>query len=308
MFRKFSGIALLFTAGLAFAEANTPEVAVDQLKHLEQEIERATETLEKAAQRLAELHAGQHTRNHKGGKKAMLGILLGPKPGIGGVAIVGTTPQGGAAQAGLAAGDLVVEIADIDLRNSDDPLGELSGYMKGVTAGDAVRVVIARGGDELTREIITQPKSQHIIALMDSSQEDLSAIVKQSLEDMDIDVPIDFAGEFTHEINTGPAQSRQIMYVEGDLADYFDVQSGVVVVDVEEDSDLKAGDVLVALGDVDVHDVDAVGDYLAAVESATAAQVKRKGRNTDVVIQPGEFVSESQHHVKVIRKHIEKSP
>ena len=30
-----------------------------------------------------------------------------------------------------------------DLRDSDDPLGELSGYMKGVTAGDAVRVVIA---------------------------------------------------------------------------------------------------------------------------------------------------------------------
>ena len=303
MLKKLLFVSLI-TVWVQIAHAATDE----EIRELEVEIERATEALEDAARRLSELHVGRHWKDQKGGKRAMLGILLGPKPSIGGVAIVGTTPKGGAAQAGMVAGDLIVEIGDVDLREIDDPLGALSMHMKGVTAGDTVSVVVAREGGDEALEIVTQPKSKHIMSLLD---DDLNSIIAQSLDDLDINVQIpdgfkfDYKdlNQFSQNITLVKGSSNQIMYVDGDLAEYFSVDKGVLVTDATKGSQLKNGDVFVSLGDVDVEDFDAVNDFLVDMKEDVVASVKRKGKNRDVVINPGEFASGLDTQVKVIRSH-----
>lgn len=299
----------IFTLCAQMTQAETAE----EIRELEVEIERATEALENAARRLSELHVGRDWKDQKGGKRAMLGILLGPKPSIGGVAIVGTTPKGGAAQAGLVAGDLIVEIGGVDLRDSNDPLGALSMHMKSVNAGDTVSVVVARDEGDEALEIVTQAKSEHIMSLLD---DDLNYIIAQSLDDIDINVQIpdgfkfDYKdlNQFSQNITLIKGSSNQIMYVEGDLAEYFDVDKGVVVTGVMRGSQLKNGDVFVALGDIDVENFDAVNDALVGLEEDLVARIKRQGENREVVIKPGEFTPGLDTEVKVIRSHSGSKP
>ena len=290
MIKRLLGISLLsLSVSIAHAQES------DEVKQLEREIELATEALEKAAQRLSELHVGNYMDKRKGHQRAMLGILLGPEPSIGGVPIVGTSPKGGAAQAGMVAGDLIVEIGGIDLRDSDDPLGELSTYMDGITPGETVALVVSREGGEQALDIVTRPKSAHIKAFLDGDE--LSSMIEQSLEDLDIDIE-----ELTQKISLVKGSSSQIMYVDGDLAEYFDVDSGVIVIDAMDDSQLKNGDVFLTLGDTNVTDFEEVNEFLVELDDEIVAEIQRKGRSRDVVILPGEFTSNLEHEVQVFKK------
>ena len=266
----------------AFAQAAAPQVQAE----IEAQMKEARKALDEAARRLAELHTTKYG-GHGVAKRAMLGILLGDGPMRGGVEMVGVTPGGGAEQAGLQAGDKIIRIADIDLGEVDRPGRELSLYMKQVTPGESVPVVYERKGEEVDAVIVTQAQSSHMMKMVTSS-----------LDNLDFD--FDFKDMPQVSVHTAPATSDRLMYVEGDLAAYFDVDEGVVVIKAPADSDLKGGDVLL---EVDGQSVESVADALVALGDVDGGdvRVKRKGRNLNVAVDADDFDQVVKEEIRVIR-------
>ncbi len=274
---------------LSFLFAPLVASAQNAEPNFEEEMKRAEAALEEAAQTFAELYSKQYSKG-KGSKRAMLGILL-DDPKKGGVHIVGITPKSGAAQAGLQAGDLIVEIAGIDLRTIKNPHGALSKHMKTVKPGDGVEVIYLRDDKETEVTVVTQARRAHAMHFLDKD--------------------FDFDFDWDHKGHGGPgvmsstksisSHSEQLLEVSGTLAEYFDVNAGVVVIDVPEDAAIKPGDVILQVEDQKVATVGDVADALSDIEDTVEVEVKRKGRNRTVEVEPGQFDSAVHKEVKVIR-------
>ena len=225
----------------------------------------------------------------------MLGILLGDEHMVGGADVQGTTPKGGAVQAGLGAGDEIVVINGIDLSQQDDPLSTLATQMKTVQPGESVGVTYLRGDERVDATIITQARSAHIFSMMDSMAKDF-------------DIKIDVGGHFddlpglenfsSHHTST---HSDQLMAIKGVLADYFGVDHGVLVIRSRDDSELKGGDVLLEVGGIEIEPLDSAVQSLASIEAAEKVKVRRKGRSRAVDVAPGEYQRAIRKEVKVIK-------
>jgi S1-C subfamily serine protease len=268
---------------------------------LEDQIAQARKQLDAAARQLAELHKQKFVWAEDGDhERAMLGVLLGDmeqQERADGVELYGVTPGGGADAAGLKAGDLITKIDAVSLAEADDPLKALTGYMKNVEPGESVTVEYVRDGEALSASIATQARSAHVMRFIDGN-------------DFDFDFDFNF-DEFTNgadftalipNIRTGAERSPHLMAVEGDLARYFDVEEGVVVVSPPtENSELKGGDVILSVGDKTIDDLEEAERRLAAIEGVATVDVKRSGKRRSVEVEQGEF---DAHRIKVI--HIER--
>ena len=277
----FICVAVLAAPGMAVAS---------EMEELEMQMEEARRALDEAARKLAQLHTTKYG-DHKSSKRAMLGVLLGDGPMRGGVELVGVTPGGGAEQAGVLAGDKIVRIGDIDLGSVDRPMRKLSQFMKGVVPGESVAVVYQRDGEETDAVIVTQAHSSHIMKMVTSN-----------LQDMDFDFDFDFKDmAMPHvEVSSDVRSADNLMFVEGDLASYFDVDQGVVLTTAPDGSELKAGDVLLEINGADVG---SVADALVALgqEGASEVRVKRDGREMNIDVASGEFDQVVKEEIRVIR-------
>ena len=226
----------------------------------------------------------------------MLGILLGDGRSEGGVEIVGVTPGGGAEAAGLEAGDLIVKIGDADLAAAESPMRGLVQFMRDVEAGDVVPVVYEREGESVTVDITTQARGVHVLKILDSTA----------------DLDIDLSGlEALANIPNMPKIQKEIMMrmpsqdwlleVEGDLASYFDVAEGVVVVRAPDASELKGGDVLLVVDGASVEDAEQAVQALAGIEGSADVRIKRKGRERTVEVEEGTVSKPTMERRQVIR-------
>ncbi len=274
------GIVLMISATLCFAG------------EYEKEMEAARKALDNAARTLAELHKKKFELGGDA-QRAMLGILLGDGPDIGGVTIVGTTPDSGAANAGLKTGDLIVKIGDLMLSNVDDPMHQLSKYMQRVTAGDEVAVVYQRNGESRSVSITTQSRSKHILAMLPDIR-------------MDVDSIGDWAGlvNVSRELWTsGAIHEGHLMQVTGDLASYFGVESGVIVTLPKANSKLRAGDVILRVDGVQIQDVAQLNEIIQASKASkeVAVELQRHARVVKVSVALEAFFSRDHREVHMSR-------
>ena len=92
------------------------------------------------------------------------------------------------------------------------------------------------------------------------------------------------------------------MLVSGDLAAYFDVESGVLIVEPPADSQLKAGDVLLSVAGMDVADLAVARDLLKDIEGEAQVQVKRHGKRQTLAVAEQEFADlGAMHETRIIR-------
>ncbi len=89
------------------------------------------------------------------------------------------------------------------------------------------------------------------------------------------------------------------MDVEGDLASYFDIESGVVVITLDEDSQLRGGDVLLAIDGNEVDDARSALQELTQLQHETEVRVLRRSKERNITVTPEEF--ELKKEVRVIR-------
>jgi S1-C subfamily serine protease len=264
-------------------------------REIEARIEKARAQLDDAARKLAELHSEMWRLETTGPRadRPMLGILLQDAGTAAGLTLAGVTPEGGADRAGLQAGDTIIEVNGVRLDGGGDkkPLHALSEAMAPVTAGDTIPVTYVRNGATTETELTTYPRGRYMARVMEEKGpwldslrslgelEDLEAL--QDLESLDV-----LGGRanegFGDFIVRAPA-GLHLEDVSGPLADYFGVESGVLVMEVPERVPaLQPGDVLLSIEGEPVTDARSALRRLAASDGEVAARVLRRGEELAV--------------------------
>lgn len=85
---------------------------------------------------------------------AALGVVL--KPGSKQIEIDEVNPKSGAAEAGLAKGDVIASVDGVAVSKIE----ELAAALKDRKAGSSVKLVVRRGGKELTKDVRLTPKGE----------------------------------------------------------------------------------------------------------------------------------------------------
>lgn len=272
-------LKLLFAGCLVIA---LPVVIAQEIdfKELKQQIEEARQALDDAANELAELNMKKFEVEMSGesSSRPMLGVLIEDYEQREGIKLIGVTPNMGAAQAGLQAGDLLVAVNGFRLDSGANSMHALHDAMASVAAGDIVAI-------EFLRDDVTQ--------IVDVTTEERGAFAKKMGKSLDLDIDLSDLQQLKEleklgalgvlaqleglaeleqfEILGEPGVSGlgtvnlddavKLQDVGGDLAAYFGVDEGVVVMAVPDGSLLKAGDVLLSLA----------GDQVSSAQSAAAS-------------------------------------
>jgi C-terminal processing protease CtpA/Prc len=265
-------------------------------EELDQEIAEVRRSLDESARTLANLYRQRYSAD-EGKDRAMLGILLGDGAGEGGVELFGVTPGGGADQAGLAAGDLIVKLDDLSVSDAANPMRALSNYMKQVAPGDEIDVVYERKGQRNTATITTQAHSVHMLSMVQEKMAKLGDVLP-----IDVNSLMLMPAGGHESLVTKVVMSDDLIMVSGDLADYFEVDEGVLIVGPAENSALKGGDILLSVGDVPVSDLQTAYKLLGDIEEQASVKVKRRGNDMAVNVKTGELLaSKTTTQTRVVR-------
>lgn len=154
--RQLSIAALALATGLVFASQAQDDAASAAKR---KELESARAELQRAAKRVAELSRDEERESlmRRVELRPMLGVLLAPDPQTG-VRITGVTPDGGAARAGLRAGDQLVKIDGKPIAGTDPEqrLAAARSRLAELKVGQPVSVLYRRG--PLENEVGIEPQ------------------------------------------------------------------------------------------------------------------------------------------------------
>jgi serine protease Do len=178
-------------------------------------------------------------------------------------------PEGPAAKAGLAAGDLVVEFDGERVRSAR----HFSRLVEETPSGRAVKATVLRESARHTLDITPMADRRPGDLVMP----DVAREIERGLRSLppNFELPVPSLG-----VAIG-GRGRLGAHVEplGDqLADYFGVKSGVLVMSVTADSPaakagLKAGDVITAIDGKDVADPSALSEQLRAAKPGQDVEI-----------------------------------
>ena len=258
---------------------------------LEERLTEARERLDEAASHLAEIYAeayADEASSHKS-DRAMLGVLLDECCTTDGVELSGVTPGGGADQAGLEAGDVLVQVGEEKLTGkTKTPFEKLTRFMKSVSPGDVVRVVYERDDEKYEVAITTQAHSRQTMRML-----------KEKVSQIGHDMGTVHTRVYAPDPPAVPG-SVALVDVAGDLADYFGVSEGVLVLQEPKRSRVKAGDILLSVDGDEPKDAHHAQKMLAKADEPVGVAVLRKGKRQALTVQPGEF--DAKHSsMRVIR-------
>ena len=234
-------MTLLAAPGMAQYSASNAAPDPEQAAALQA----ARERLDAAARDLAELHREIGPRPefdvHRLPIPMRLGMFLG-RPRADGIEIMGVTPQGPAAVAGLESGDLLTSINGYALGGAGLEKGRgLDAATRDLTPGDYVQVEFRRG-DEIRAAEIEVGDAQRPVAMFGTTSTGTMAFQSaisspSSGEASNYSAPVVGRpmGVVLHDLNPG-------------LGRYFSVDAGILVLSGGDDPDaLMPGDVIVAL-------------------------------------------------------------
>jgi C-terminal processing protease CtpA/Prc len=151
--------AVLLLAGQAVAQTDEERMREAEAKEAEMDrkLMEAEERMAEAARQIAEITSerlpriAQIERRFEFSDKPRLGVTIdsGQQTGpVEGVTVMGVTPGSAAGDAGLRAGDVLTAINDESLsaENAEEANSRLLDFMKGVEAGDVLKVEYLRDG------------------------------------------------------------------------------------------------------------------------------------------------------------------
>jgi len=240
-----------------------------------------------------------------------------------GVMINNVVDDSPAEKAGLEDGDVILEFNGKTISDNDD----LVKAVRGTSPGDKVKVVVLRNGKNESLEVEVGKHEDKSFVWV--SGDDADAPHYKHFGDGDHKVIImsgddDFTWTVDQDMPFGFDNDRGYMGVNLDdmneqMGEYFGVEDGkgALVTEVVEDSPadkagLKAGDVIVRLGEKEIDSTTALHKAVAKTEpeQQMAVKVMRQGKSKDLSITLGEvpegayskhmeFIGEGDTHYRI---------
>jgi S1-C subfamily serine protease len=248
-------VALGALLASAMALAATTQVAVaaetQDKAQLQQQLDAARGRLDDAARDVADLSrklygddfAGMPMPPPPGGppRGAMLGINVGGGPDLAeGVEVMGVSPSGPAAAAGLKTSDVIVAIDGKPLKKAGDRAAsrQLVEQMRGTPPGQKVKVDYLRDGKRLSTTVTTVAAEPPMVRMLREHA--------PMLEGMQI--PPDFEA-MLHPGGRG-FRALELVPITPRLGQYFGTDKGLLVVKAPpvQGPGLEEGDVIVSIG------------------------------------------------------------
>ncbi len=252
-------------------------------------VEEARKKLDAAAAELSRAVAIAYAHPDPKGERAFLGILLDDHYlDSRGVRLSGVAPGGGAALAGLAAGDVITKINTVQLSGESDPGKLLLGTMDKVKPGETIQITYERSGKEHKADVTTTGMFRSALASIEPKltpwieEQGIRGVAKFMLD---------------------PERSTAVLIdMQGELASYFGVKSGALVLHTpDHKGGLQPGDVLL---DIDARKPANANDAQARLfegEQAKPVRVHRHGDEKALEIDPKAYRVEGQTRVFVYR-------
>lgn len=237
---------------------------------LEQQLEAARENLNEAARRVAELSRElgdemsnvliREVRHLEGPPHASLGVMIGgtARGPVDGVAVRGVTPGGPAAEAGLKAGDLILQVDGTALAAGDAMAAnrKLIEYLRKHEPGTVVTLQYRRDGKTASVEVQTEdsPVPRVFAWAGDGTGFDVRVPPIPPLPSAP-----GAAGPgaqhfaFLRHLGSGWGD-MELVSLSPELGEYFDTERGVLVVRAPGDGPfrLQDGDVILRIGEREV--------------------------------------------------------
>lgn len=239
-----AAIALTLTSQVAVA-AETQDKA-----QLQQQLDAARGRLDDAARDVADLSRQLYGDDMQGmpmappgGKSrgAMLGINIGGSPDLAeGVEVMGVSPSGPAAAAGLKTGDVIVAIDGKPLMKTGDRAAgrQLIDQMRGLQPGQKVKVDYLRDGKKLSTTVTTVAAEPPLARMLREHMPMLEGMqIPPELQDM------------VHPGGRG-FRALELVPITPRLGQYFGTDKGLLVVKAPpaQGPGLEEGDVILAIG------------------------------------------------------------
>jgi membrane-associated protease RseP (regulator of RpoE activity) len=165
----------------------------------------------------------------EGPGKAMLGVNIDDAGPGGGVKVVGVSPGGPAAEAGVKSGDVITSMDGKALASGRD----LVAAMRGVEPGQTVRLELRRDGQAVKASVVARPR------------EEMMFIARGPGGHMEIEGMPPMA-----HFMMGPFGDMELVSMTPGLGRYFGTEKGLLVVRAPETKGdtLEDGDVILAIG------------------------------------------------------------
>jgi membrane-associated protease RseP (regulator of RpoE activity) len=232
----------------------------------------------------------------------------------GGVLVSEVVEDSPAEKAGLMAGDVIIKFAGASL--DDD--GTLTKAVRATQPGDEADLVILREGKERTITVVVGEREDDFAWTFKNDHdfelhgEDGNVWVQSFGDDEDHKVIIKRMHDGDHDMDVyfeGLHEDRGFLGVhlddvEGQMKEFFEVEGGALVTGVVEESaaakaGLKAGDIIVRIGDEDIADAADVHGALAGTEAEQELKVEvvRKGKNKSFDVTLGEMPEDAMASV-----------
>jgi type II secretory pathway component PulC len=238
------GSVLWLAAATSFAaDASKSDDSETSRTSRQQRLDAAQKRLERAAQEVAELSMSLSEEEVTSAtararpQRAVLGVNIGSDEDDDreeGVEVLSVSPGGGAAEAGLKSGDVLLAINNKALRRDEDgpARDKLLGALRNVKSGDKVSVKYRRGNRVRTVDVKTKPITDRVII----------APRLGKLERFEIP-QIAFSGA------SGILGNAELVPLTAKLGQYFGTDKGLLVVRAPSDDDLELqeGDVILEI-------------------------------------------------------------
>jgi S1-C subfamily serine protease len=216
---------------------------------LQQKLEAAQQRLDVAAREVADLSMSLSGDVFPGaggvttGGRAMLGVNIGSRRSddrADGVEIISVSPGGAAAEAGLRAGDVLVEANGKALKRDDDatPRSKLLGEMREVTPGEKMNLKFVRDGKTTMVDVTPEAAENHMF---------FNTFGGPTPFPPGMSVGLGEGPHFAYARAMGVFGSAELVPLTPKLGQYFGADKGLLVVRAPSDSRLKLeeGDVIV---------------------------------------------------------------
>ena len=215
--------------------------------------------------------------------EGVIGVALEDASGNG-VLIKGVMDTAPAYLAGIEAGDVILRIDDVEMKNLDDPVQSAIEVIASRQPGTVVRLVLQRNDDEKEVEVATIDRL---------SMETLRAFGGQwhAIDGVTINnAPVDpKIWNIITETYPGAANKIFVMEIEEDLGSYFDVEYGVLVVKASDVDSIQAGDILLKIDKKPVRSISQAFLHKHNAGDEVELQIKRKKREKNISLEKDKF-------------------
>ena len=271
---------VLFLLPVAAHETQSSDQAIKWKEQREEFAEHLRDKAPEVRELLRNVHQEFDTLRQHGSNRggAGLGVLLSQEHH--GVMVEKVLPDSAAEKAGLQEGDVLLAIDDLTLAH-EGAVATVVHHLRELEAGIEVAVTVSRNGEQLDFVVETEPLNRSFQWSWTEENHgptiywDRNRVHPPRLLSPGHGTPRIFLDR-SQGHGSAMVEDAPVAELNDDLARYFDVDQGVLVLEAATGTELESGDVIVSVGETPIDSVGQMWELLHDFNDPVTIQRRKK--------------------------------